>query len=608
MNNYLEVGRVVEIEGKRIIIEANDKCNDLTYFYNGVVYRGVTVGQLIGIIRGPYILVGRIEKEYLEDKFINSNDISYEKDRYQRKLDIKMVGYIENSNFYLGIISYPMIYNVAIMLSDEQIRKIINSEHNVDEKIQIKVGTTVKEKANIYLNPYKLFNTHIGIFGNTGSGKSNTLAKLYRELFKKEENYTLDLSTSEFVFVDFNGEYVNENVLSKSKKVINLQVDNNSENKLKISNNIFWDVETLSILFSATEKTQKPFIKNTINYFLDKKSNDITEDSIINGICSAFYNTFYCNNNKEANNLLHLIYDEIKIDTSKIPFYDCSWNETTKTYYINTSEYLNNKTKEELIEKREELKNIITSRLCDYNLKITEKLRIAFLVELIYQISYGKAQYEHISPLIERMKSQSNIIDDLIEISDDDEEKNCITVVSLRNCSIEAKKIIPLLLAKNTYEKHKLSNKTSIQNTFHLIIDEAHNILSDQSTREDSNWKDYRLQVFEEMIKEGRKFGYYLTIASQRPADISDTIVSQIHNYFIHRLVSEQDLYMINNVVNTLDSVSRSNIPLLAPGQCIITGTSFDLPMVAQIMKLPKLESPNSESADLETLWMSLLY
>jgi hypothetical protein len=55
-------------------------------------------------------------------------------------------------------------------------------------------------------------------------------------------------------------------------------------------------------------------------------------------------------------------------------------------------------------------------------------------------------------------------------------------------------------------------------------------------------WKDYRLETFEEIIKEGRKFNVFMTIASQRPSDISATIISQLHNYFLHRLINNNDL------------------------------------------------------------------
>lgn len=73
------------------------------------------------------------------------------------------------------------------------------------------------------------------------------------------------------------------------------------------------------------------------------------------------------------------------------------------------------------------------------------------------------------------------------------------------------------------------------------------------STRESEEWKDYRLECFEEIIKEGRKFGVFLTIGSQRPSDISDTIISQLHNYFIHRLVNEEDVRKMYRTVAFAD-------------------------------------------------------
>ena len=139
--------------------------------------------------------------------------------------------------------------------------------------------------------------------------------------------------------------------------------------------------------------------------------------------------------------------------------------------------------------------------------------------------------------------------------------------------------------------------------TIHLIVDEAHNILSDQSTREAETWKDYRLEQFEEIIKEGRKFGMFITIASQRPADISPTIVSQLHNFFIHRLVNDRDLYLVDNTISTLDALSRSLIPGLSQGCCVVTGTAFELPMVLQVDRLPSHKQPASEDVDLEQLW-----
>src|SRR5260370_41254195 len=118
--------------------------------------------------------------------------------------------------------------------------------------------------------------------------------------------------------------------------------------------------------------------------------------------------------------------------------------------------------------------------------------------------------------------------------------------------------VLPLVLSKKLYGDHKA--ETRGKTYLNIIVDEAHNIISEKSTREDESWKDYRLETFEEIIKEGRKFGVFLTIASQRPSDISPTIISQLHNYFIHRLMNDNDLKAINKAVSYLDRLSFDSI------------------------------------------------
>ena len=113
------------------------------------------------------------------------------------------------------------------------------------------------------------------------------------------------------------------------------------------------------------------------------------------------------------------------------------------------------------------------------------------------------------------------------------------------------------------------------------------------------------MELFEEIIKEGRKYGVYLTLSSQRPADISPTIVSQIHNFFIHRLVNERDLMLLDNTISTLDASSKSLIPTLAKGCCVLTGTAFDLPMILKVEPLLYGHRPASDDVDLEALWAS---
>lgn len=231
------------------------------------------------------------------------------------------------------------------------------------------------------------------------------------------------------------------------------------------------------------------------------------------------------------------------------------------------------------------------------------ELIIRVNLQLINDLLFGYVQFEHIQPLLKRIESSMTALSRVIRIDGENAELPLLTVISLRKCNQEVKKVVPLLLAKHFYEQHKNNVGNPPDRTLHLIIDEAHNILSEQSTREQESWKDYRLELFEEIIKEGRKFGMFLTLASQRPADISPTIMSQIHNFFIHRLVNDKDLFLLDSTISTLDNLSKSMIPSLAKGCCIVTGTSFDLPMVLQIEQLTKEYQPDSEDVDLEDLW-----
>ena len=160
-----------------------------------------------------------------------------------------------------------------------------------------------------------------------------------------------------------------------------------------------------------------------------------------------------------------------------------------------------------------------------------------------------------------------------------------------------------MIICKMKYSEKKEAKKQLLNSTLHIIIDEAHNILSEMSTRESEEWKDYRLESFEEIIKEGRKFGTFLTIASQRPSDISDTIISQLHNYFIHRLVNEEDLRKMYRSVAFADKASNEMIPILPAGGCLISGLATNFPVLVQIDMLPQMYRPKSDNVKIDLAW-----
>ena len=162
-----------------------------------------------------------------------------------------------------------------------------------------------------------------------------------------------------------------------------------------------------------------------------------------------------------------------------------------------------------------------------------------------------------------------------------------------------------MLVSYQLYEDKKKSSDES--NYLNIIIDEAHNILSFDSLRENESFKDFRLETFEEIIKEGRKFGVFLTLSSQRPSDISGTIVSQLHNYLIHRLVNNKDIEMIEKAVSYLDKVSAEQLPILPVGACVLSGLIADLPIIMQVRELPHNVQPKSQTIKLTDHWKDVL-
>jgi len=583
------VGEVIAVSGIRISLRIFEDSSQETIFYDGVKYRGVSLREHISIQRGFIDIVCLVEGEYLDERKL---DVDIEKMLYVRKVDVRPIGYIVDDKFFEGVKFMPMIRDKASLLSEPMVGKIYGTEG----KIKFSIGSMLKENVAINLPWTKIFNSHLGIFGNTGSGKSNTLAKLYTTLFN-EKLEALKLK-SQFVIIDFNGEYTEGQILPAKDKKITILDSKKTANKFQIEATHFWDAETLSLLFQATTNTQQPFLRRVLSgkeQFKDVPLERYIEKTFEKAFSASEPKPDALELSREIARILECkpLQDHLKgiiYNAQKRYFRDAEGN-----YYNSDSDGF-----------EAHLKPIF-GKIDLNNLDQFSELILRCYLQLCSDVVLGYAQYEHIQPVLSRAKSSISALRNVLEIVDVPPPPNLLHVISLKRCKNEIKKILPLLIAKNYYINHKDSENlmSPPSRTLHLIIDEAHNILSEQSTREHEIWKDYRLELFEEIIKEGRKYGVYLTLSSQRPADISPTIVSQIHNFFIHRLVNERDLMLLDNTISTLDSSSKAMIPTLAKGCCVVTGTAFDLPMILKIDPLLKEHRPSSDDVNLEELWVT---
>lgn len=592
----INIGEVIAVRGTQITLRIFDESSLETMFYDGEKYKGVSIREYIGIKRGFCLIVCIIEGEYLDEKKFEFDD---NKIQYIRKVEAKPIGYFEQSQFKEGIKLMPMIKDEAYLLNESQVISIFSQSNDG----RFEIGSMLKEGLRVSLPWDKIFNSHIGIFGNTGSGKSNTLTKLYTELFSNFESKLV--GKSQFLLIDFNGEYTGTQLIKKAqnKKSFNLSTGKKVGQKLPLSSDQIWSTEILALLFQATANTQTPFINRVIEKRGDQQGG---HGQLKNFIISTFYISLVnLSNNKECLVNLKVISKYLK-DTDlndkleKFDWYDR--HEGKAQYVIKSTPCW------EWFGSREGFNKDLRPTLEALNLKaldVFDELIVRINVQLLRDIAFGKVQLEHIQPLLRRVESNVSDLRKIFDVKDDvREEFKLLNVVSLRGCNQATKKIVPLILAKMFYQEHRDKVEGKVGSTLHFIIDEAHNILSEQSSREHEIWKDYRLEMFEEIIKEGRKFGMFLTLASQRPADISPTIMSQLHNFFIHRLVNDKDLFLIDNTISTLDRMSKSLIPNLSKGACIVTGTAFDLPIVMQVDYIKEKESrPASDDVDLAELW-----
>jgi uncharacterized protein len=582
------VGEVIAVSGIRISLRIFEDSSQETIFYDGVKYRGVSLREHISIQRGFIDIVCLVEGEYLDERKL---DADVEKTLYVRKVDVRPIGYIVDDRFFEGVKFMPMIRDKASLLSEPMIGKIYGTEG----KIKFSIGSMLKENVPINLPWTRIFNGHLGIFGNTGSGKSNTLAKLYTTLF----NEKLDAlkNKSQFVIIDFNGEYTEGQILPAKDKKITILDHKNPGDKFKIEATHFWDAETLSLLFQATTNTQQPFLRRVLSG--KERFKNVPLERYIE---KTFEKAFSASEPKpDALELGREIARILECEPLQDHLRGITYNAQKKYFRDAADNYYNSDGTGFEAHLKPLLEKIDLKGMDQF----TELILRCYL-QLCSDVVLGYAQYEHIQPVLSRAKSSISALRNVLEIVDVPPPPNLLHVISLKKCKNEIKKILPLLIAKNFYINHKDSEnlKSPPTRTLHLIIDEAHNILSEQSKREHEIWKDYRLELFEEIIKEGRKYGVYLTLSSQRPADISPTIVSQIHNFFIHRLVNERDLMLLDNTISTLDSSSKALIPTLAKGCCVVTGTAFDLPMILKIDPLLKEHRPSSDDVNLEELWV----
>ncbi|WP_418820839.1 ATP-binding protein [Parabacteroides johnsonii] len=603
-NSVFKIGIVYSVDGREVKVRVDHNKNSSHLIYKGTLIKNVSVGGYVKILKGYMPIIGKVESEFIYENKQDDKQLLVAENSISRILVVKLIGFIDNQKFCRGVNELPLIDNECHLLTSKEFNLIHTFANDGD--VTIPIGHLANDSlVSVKLGVNKLFSSHIGIFGNTGSGKSYTLAKIYRELFVTYRNNEQFKKNSKFIFIDFNGEYSGKDAIVSDKTIYDLST-RVPKNRIPLCSDVLLDLDTLCIFANATEKTQRPFISRCIEYA--KYINDIEH---FRNLFRQAVRAILCMADKPkaellidyATQILPTKYDDETHEEIGL-HKDFAFHDTNRYYYklgYDTPYAGNFFEHGELISS-----TLIYQQIAAYEFpdNFIEKFIHIMYLRLIRDLLDNRAMNEHIAPAINKLRSIIKDIGKLINFVDapDFWQNHNFAVINLNDVNQDSKKMIPLLICHHLYKEHKTMKENNLS-YLNIVIDEAHNILSYQSNRESDTWKDYRLEVFEEIIKEGRKFGVFMTIASQRPSDISSTIISQLHNYLIHRLVNEKDIEQVNNTISYLDKVSIESLPILSTGVCVVAGQLAEMPLVVQIDKIEHEFRPHNETVDIEALW-----
>lgn len=570
------IGRIVEVSG----LSVKAKLFELLPPYLIAGKERESAPKINGFVKtriGLEVAVCQVVGEYNEDGI----------DNYYLKLEVK--GYFQNKDFVQGLRVLPIVSaNIELMDKTDYSRMFSSPTATT-----MCLGNDLYDDnkgVNVEIN--KLIPSHIGVFGNTGSGKSNTVTKIlssYYEVIEKEEK-----SAGKFLIIDLNNEYGSSAVCEEKNKMIYKLSTGKKEslNKIPLSLDDF-DEDDFIVLMNASQKTQAPVVKTAFQNIktIDEDDGDKDRKTKTEDFYKKHLQNVLTNSKRQLFFSMRMYLGEYfeNIDCFK-------YHSQQNMFY-----YQEDGSDQRIFSNDDAFKTYLNR----IKIKLpTDKLD-RFLFELYFAVAH---EYENgvgldfMMPLISRARK---LISDFRKVFDFGKDFKTIfqgkkvCVVQLASVNRDMKEIIPSIIANNIFKilQNKKEESNEVKQAINIVVDEAHNILYDNN--KDVLNHSGVLEVFERVVKEGRKFGLYLMLASQRPSDISSTIISQLHNYFIHKLVNPADISMIRKAVAYMDERSLDFITIMAPGECIVSGTAFQMPAFIRISQVEPEKRPKSEDVKL---------
>lgn len=463
---------------------------------------------------------------------------------------------------FRGIKSHPRLGSQIYSAHPKLISTLAEGDSTADE-IKLEIAELPYDSTvNISVTPDKLFARHCAVLGATGGGKSYSISRLMQEVQLNGGKALLLDPTGEYADLDCDTYYVGEHENA------------NAENSVIFPH---WKLPESDIFafLRPSAQTQSPKLSSAIlsqrvvrRYYGNYGNIKVNENNIL----------IKSNQKKEpVNNALNFIEKDPRSHRwcfkhlAEQIVQECVWPTGKKagTY-------------------PQEIDESIWGLASDGD--------IGYCMSLISRIkSYSENQ--HLKWLID--PSGGKDIPTLLDEFSLSRSSKRILRLDLSAVPFEAngREILVNAIGRKLMDLAR-SGSINHNNPLLVFIDEAHQFLNKTIGDEASSIK---LDSFGNIAKEGRKYGLNVVIATQRPRDIPEDVLSQIGSLIVHRLTNYHDQEVVKRAVGTMDQRSASFLPTLSQGEALLLGIDFPFPMIVK-MKKPQIK-PTSKSAEYSIAW-----
>ena len=528
---------------------------------------------------------------------------------------IELLGEFVGTRFIAGTIKKPSLNSLLRVINNDELNIIMGMQ----DKDSLYIGKSpLYENRCIYANINDLFSNHFAIFGNSGSGKSCSVSRIIQNIFLNT-NF-LSFNANLFIF-DAYGEYKNAfrsiNNINPNYQYKFLTTNPTEESDMLLQVPIFLlSNDDIALLLNADNHAQLTIIERTMKLVkIFSKNDEMTEKYKNHLIAKAIQSVLFSNETSSAkkNNIFTIIAScstaafNMNTDVQGVGFTrklsDCfkidSKGEFSESVLIN--EYIAKNIDESLEGALEAPKNAFftirdLAKALDFTLigegflnnRIMQDSAIILKVRLNSIINSRNANFFEINQYI----TLEQYISSLIILNN---KRSQIININLEDVDDNFAKVMVKVLSKMIFDFAK-SRKVRASIPFHLIIEEAHRYVQNDN---DKFLLGYN--IFERIAKEGRKYGVMIDLISQRPVDVSETVVAQMSNFLVLKMTHPKDLEYIEKMLPNVSSDIIEKLNSLQSGTLVAFGNAFKIPLLIK-MDLPD-PRPYSSNCDVVARW-----